>query len=55
MSNMMSGISLGGTPGQPASDAPFLLNQTLVRTAAGWRIANVLPIPLPAPSGALPK
>ena len=43
-----------GAPGQPASDAPFLMNQTLVRTAAGWRIANVLPIPIPAPSGALP-
>jgi uncharacterized protein (TIGR02246 family) len=44
-----------GAPGQPAPDAPFLMNQTLVRTAAGWRIANVLPIPLPAPSGTQPK
>jgi hypothetical protein len=26
-----------------------LVNQTLVKTAAGWRIANILPIPLPAP------
>jgi ketosteroid isomerase-like protein len=36
-----------GPPGQPAPDAPFLMNQTLVKTAAGWRIANILPIPLP--------
>ena len=32
---------------KPAPDAPFLMNQTLVKTAAGWRIANILPIPLP--------
>lgn len=36
-----------GAPGQPAPDASFLMNQTLVKTAAGWRIANILPIPLP--------
>src|SRR5205814_9347721 len=34
-----------GPPGQPAPDAPFLMNQTLVKTAAGWRIASILPIP----------
>ncbi len=39
-----------GAPGQPAPDTSFLMNQTLVQTAAGWRIANVLPIPLPAPA-----
>lgn len=44
-----------GAPGQPPTDVPFLMNQTLVKTAAGWRIANVLPIPLPAPSTAQPK
>jgi hypothetical protein len=38
-----------GSAGQPAPDAPFLMNQTLVKTAAGWRIANILPIPLPPP------
>ena len=37
-------------PGQPAPDAPFLMNQTLVKTAAGWRIASILPIPLPPPA-----
>lgn len=44
-----------GAPGQPAPDSSFLMNQTLVKTAAGWRIANILPIPLPAPATAPPK
>jgi hypothetical protein len=44
-----------GAPGQPAPDAPFLMNQTLVKTAAGWRIANILPIPLPPPAAVPPK
>ena len=44
-----------GALGQPAPDTPFLMNQTLVKTAAGWRIANILPIPLPAPAAAPPK
>jgi hypothetical protein len=41
-----------GPLGQPASDAPFLMNQTLVRTALGWRIASILPIPVPSSSPA---
>jgi len=44
-----------GAPGQTAPDTPFLMNQTLVKTTAGWRIANILPIPLPAPPAAPPK
>lgn len=44
-----------GPPGQPAPDAPFLMNQTLVKTAAGWRIANILPIPVPPPAPAPAK
>jgi ketosteroid isomerase-like protein len=44
-----------GAAGQPAPDTPFLMNQTLVKTASGWRIANILPIPLPAPAAAHPK
>jgi len=44
-----------GPPGQPAPDAPFLMNQTLLKTAAGWRIASILPIPLPAPTPAPAK
>ena len=44
-----------GPPGQPAPDTSFLMNQTMVKTSAGWRIANILPIPLPAPAAAPPK
>ena len=44
-----------GPPGQPAPDALFLMNQTLVKTAAGWRIASILPIPLPQPAAVPPK
>jgi len=44
-----------GPPGQPAPDAPFLMNQTLVKTATGWRIASILPIPLPPPATAPAK
>jgi ketosteroid isomerase-like protein len=34
-----------GPADQPAPDTPFLMNQTLVKTASGWRIASILPIP----------
>ena len=44
-----------GAAGQPAPDTPFLMNQTLVKTPAGWRIANILPIPAPAVAAASPK
>ena len=44
-----------GAPGQPATDAPNLMNQTLVKTAAGWRVASILPIPLPIPTPAPAK
>ena len=41
-----------GAPGQPAQESPTLMNQTWVRTPAGWRVASILPIPYvpPAPS-----
>jgi ketosteroid isomerase-like protein len=44
-----------GAPGQPAPDTLFLMNQTLVKTAGGWRIANILPMPVPAPAATPPK
>ena len=44
-----------GAPGQPAPDVPFLMNQTLVKTPGGWRIANILPIPLPPPAVVPPR
>ncbi len=33
--------------GQTAQRSDFLMNQTLVKTAAGWKIASILPILLP--------
>jgi ketosteroid isomerase-like protein len=33
--------------GQTAQPTRFLMNQTLVKTAEGWKISNVLPIPAP--------
>jgi ketosteroid isomerase-like protein len=44
-----------GPQGQPATEALFLMNQTLVKTAAGWRIAAILPIPVPPAAPAPPK
>jgi len=44
-----------GPPGHSAPDASFLMNHTLVKTAAGWRIASILPIPLPPPAPAPTK
>ena len=44
-----------GPPGQPASDSPFLMNQTWVKTGNGWRIATILPIPVPPAATTSPK
>lgn len=40
-----------GPAGQPPQEAQFLLNQTLVRTEGRWRVASILPIPVPPPAG----
>lgn len=34
--------------GQSAEPTRFLMNQILVKTAAGWKISSILPIPAPA-------
>jgi len=38
-----------GAAGQPAQPTRFLMNQVLVKTAQGWRVSSILPIPAPAP------
>jgi hypothetical protein len=38
-----------GAPGQAAQQTKFLMNQVLVKTSAGWKVASILPIPAPAP------
>lgn len=37
-----------GAPGQEAQKTRFLINQLLLKTPAGWKVANILPIPAPA-------
>jgi hypothetical protein len=36
-----------GPSGQSAQPARFLMNQVLVKTATGWKISSILPIPAP--------
>lgn len=36
-----------GPAGQSAQPARFLMNQLIVKTADGWKTANILPIPAP--------
>jgi hypothetical protein len=36
-----------GAAGQPAQQTSFLMNQTLRREGDAWRVASILPIPLP--------
>ena len=38
-----------GAPGQPPQTTRFLMNQVLVKTPGGWKVASILPIPAPAP------
>lgn len=37
-----------GATGQPAQDSWTFINQTLVKTADGWKLLSILPIPAPA-------
>lgn len=37
-----------GPPGQPPQQTRFLMNQVLVNTPHGWKVATILPIPAPA-------
>jgi ketosteroid isomerase-like protein len=36
-----------GTAGQPAQTTTFLMNQILRKTADGWKVSSILPIPVP--------
>ena len=38
-----------GNSGEPAQTMRFLMNQVLRKTADGWKISSILPIPAPAP------
>ena len=43
-----------GAAAQLAPDAPVLMNQTLVKTQSGWRVASILPILVPTPPASPP-
>jgi ketosteroid isomerase-like protein len=35
-----------GPAGQPVQSTHVLMNQTIVRTPAGWKVANIVPVPI---------
>ncbi len=35
-----------GPAGQPGQSTRSLMNQTVVRTPAGWKVANIVPVPV---------
>lgn len=35
-----------GAAGQPALSTRVLMNQTIVRTPAGWKVASIVPVPI---------
>lgn len=37
-----------GAPGQEGQKTRFLMNQVLLKTSTGWKVASILPIPAPA-------
>jgi len=37
-----------GAPGQEGQNTRFLMNQVLLKTPTGWKVASILPIPAPA-------
>ncbi len=38
-----------GPAGQPVQQSWSFINQTLVKTADGWKVMSILPIPIPIP------
>ena len=36
-----------GPPGQPAQTMKFFINETLVKIGSEWRVASILPVPVP--------
>lgn len=39
-----------GAAGQPPAVSRLYINQVLLKTASGWRVVSILPIPAPAPA-----
>jgi ketosteroid isomerase-like protein len=38
-----------GAPEQPAQETQFLMNMVLTKQSTGWKVAAILPIPVPPP------
>jgi hypothetical protein len=38
-----------GAPGQPAQETQFLVNMVLTHQGGDWKVASILPIPIPLP------
>ncbi len=38
-----------GAPDQPAQEAQFLMNMVLTKQGPDWKVASILPIPVPPP------
>ena len=44
-----------GPAGQAAPTTRFLMNQTIIKTPAGWKVASILPIPVPVQAAGIPS
>jgi len=44
-----------GAAGQEAHTTRFLMNQTIIKTPAGWKVASILPIPVPVRAAGIPS
>jgi hypothetical protein len=44
-----------GAAGQAAHTTRFLMNQTIIKTPAGWKVASILPIPVPVRAAGIPS
>jgi uncharacterized protein (TIGR02246 family) len=44
-----------GSAGQAAHTTRFLMNQTIIKTPAGWKVASILPIPVPVRAAGIPS
>jgi hypothetical protein len=44
-----------GSAGQAAQTTRFLMNQTIIKTPAGWKVASILPIPVPVRAAGIPS
>ena len=44
-----------GAAGQAAQTTRFLMNQTIIKTPAGWKVASILPIPVPVRAAGIPS